>query len=442
MQSLIVAATYCAFLILGMRAPFVLALGYVWTDLFMPQQVSSLLASVPVSLIMAAATVLGYLLLDRRRPPRLCLGIILPLLFGLWITLTTTWAEVPFYAWAKWNWAVKTVVFSAFMPFFFRSRVQIEALLLTVLFAVGGNAIAFGLKTVFGGGGYGKSLGLLSSNVGLGEGSTLAMVCVALLPLITYVRDYSLILPSSKWMKPIYAGAMLAGVAASLGTFARTGLVCMGVYAGVTWLRSRRKVLYAVLFVAAAGLSFSLMGDRWTERMSTISNAGSEPSALGRLGVWMWTWNYVADHPLGGGFEVYRINNFEVPIKGEDDSLAIHGKAFHNIFFEVLGEHGYVGAAIYLAMILYFFANMIVLWRKTRKQENLIWLNSLSGAVMFATALYIIGGMFVGVAFQPLLYIMCATGISLRQYYERSPSDSLAAARRKARLRPGRDEAA
>src|SRR6266702_8001813 len=127
-HSLYITLIFASFLVGGVVAPFVFALGYLWVDTFNPQFVAySLLTSVPVSLIMAVGAICSYALLDWRSLPRLTLATLLTVMLAFWVTLTTTWAVSPIAAWEKWDWAFKTIVFSALLPLFFRSRVQIDA---------------------------------------------------------------------------------------------------------------------------------------------------------------------------------------------------------------------------------------------------------------------------------------------------------------------------
>ncbi|MEJ0046485.1 MAG: DUF5935 domain-containing protein [Rhodospirillales bacterium] len=56
----------------GLVAPFALGLGYVWVDTFTPQHVAySMLSEIPVSQVMGVATLVAYLAVDRKSPPRL-----------------------------------------------------------------------------------------------------------------------------------------------------------------------------------------------------------------------------------------------------------------------------------------------------------------------------------------------------------------------------------
>ena len=199
MRSLVLLGVYVAYLALGISAPFVCGLGYIWTDLFTPQNVAYIILNqIPVSLIMALCALGFYALADRRDPPRLTPSLVLLSVWIVWVSLTTTWADFPDAAWYKWNWAVKSIIFATIMPFLFRSRVQIEAAILTILLSISGSLISFGAKTIINGGGYGRQWTLgaaASSNTGLNESSTIALVSAALIPLVLFLKRHSLIVP-------------------------------------------------------------------------------------------------------------------------------------------------------------------------------------------------------------------------------------------------------
>src|SRR4051812_22976987 len=130
MRSLYLFAFYISFFVLGLNAPFVFSLGYVWVDTFDPQHVSySILNSMPISMIIAAASIFSYVISDKKYAPRVNFISILILLFAAWSTLSLSWAVVPSDAYYKWSIVWKTLAFSLFVPFVFRSRIQIESFL-------------------------------------------------------------------------------------------------------------------------------------------------------------------------------------------------------------------------------------------------------------------------------------------------------------------------
>jgi probable O-glycosylation ligase (exosortase A-associated) len=420
MRSLVLLSVFGAYLSLGLVAPFVFGLGYVWVDIFSPQRIGwSLINQIPVSLVMALGCIGTYAMADRRAPPRPAPQILLLLAFALWVTLTTTWAVVPEPAWVKWDWAIKVIVFGAFVPFLFRSRVQIEALLLTFALSIGATLMTFGVKTLLGGGGYGINLGLLSGNSGLAEGSTLAAASAATIPILLFLRRHGRILPEW-WGRLFLTGLVFAAVMTTVGTHARSGLVCLALLAALYLMASRQKLVYLAALAALVGTVLLVAPERYFDRMSTISEYGSESSALGRIAVWLWTLEFAKSHPLGGGFDAYRVNSFQVPIEDKPgEFLTINGKAFHNMFFEVLGEHGYVGLALFAGFIACMFLALWRTGRRARRHPELAWLADLARSLQIAALVYIVGAQFVAVAFQPLLYYFVALSVSLSEYLRR-----------------------
>lgn len=416
LRSLLLLFVYGAFLAGGTVAPFVLTLGYVWVDTFQPQYIAYvILNSLPVALIMGAAAVVAYLLLDRRAPPRLNLASVLQVLMALWITLTMQWAEAPDLGWQKWDWAFKTIMFSAFVPFAIRSRVQIEAFAQIYLFALAANFIPFGVKTLISGGGYGVNLGLVAGNSGLAEGGLLSTVCLMAVPLALFLGKHGQLMPQS-WLMPLaYSGIAALAIITALGTFERSALIGLLVLAVYMFMRSRHKIRLGGIFLILGIAAFYMTSDRWMTRISTIEDYHQESSALVRLLVWRWTLGYAITHPFGGGFASYVINHVDLPT-GETE----FGRAFHSIYFEVLGEQGWVGFGLFLTLGIGSVLGLRRLTRRTRDVPHLAWCAAMSDALQSGLMVFLSAGAFVGIAFQPMFWYFIAMSISLRQYVRRA----------------------
>lgn len=436
MRSLFLLIVFLSFVSMGIFAPFIAALGYVWVDIVSPQRLAySLIRGVSLSQYMAIATLVLYLFVDRKMPPRITKLFVLLCVWAIWITLTTTWARVPEDAWLKWDWAFKGIAFSAFLPFLFRTRVQIEAFVLVIIFAATCHFLPAATKTALGSGGY-RSLALLSdNNRGLAESSTLALFSVMLIPLMNYARIHSQIFSDPRIRNILFFGLTATVLIAVVGTFSRTGLLALMVYGGLIILMRDHKIrnISAILVVAAVALFVSSAD--WKNRMGTIANYQTDSSATGRIAVWLWTIDFALENPLGGGFEVHAINEVEVvtstgPVRNLFDPneriVQKKGKAFHSIYFEVLGEHGFVGLGLYLTL---FATTMLALWRMSRekvKDPSTQWVPELATALMLSMAIYLAGGAFIGIAFQPYSYYWIGLTIALQQYGLRAGSPARA----------------
>lgn len=413
MQALFIFGFWVSLLGLGFMAPFVVALAYIWVDLFRPQDVAPTLGQfIPFSLITGVLAIAAYLAFDRRDPPRLGLLTALLITWAGWITLTTTWALFPQDAWVKWDWAFKTVVFTTLLPFVLRSRVQMEAALLVILCCIASNVLPFALKSVLGGGGYGRAFGLVQVNGGWGgEGSTLSTYAFACLPLVTYLQRHSLLAPGRSWVRWIYLSAPAIAVIGAFGSFARAALIACFVWAVLAWWQSRRKLLTTLVMAAGTIGVVPLMGDAWLARVSTTLEPTKEESANTRLLIWTWTLDFANQHPAGGGFMTELASRIEQRNEAGEERVELR-RAFHSIYFEVLGEHGWIGFAIFSTIISVFFFHMWRIRRQVRNKPDLQWVGDLARALSHGMLIFMAGAAFVSIAFQPLQYYMLALAVS------------------------------
>ena len=417
LRTIWLVALYVAILGIGATTPFVLTLGYVWVDTFQPQSVAYfILNQIPVAFIMGAAAFGSYFLMDRRSPPPLFLPHAMMAMLAIWLTATLLWAEVPDRAWVKWDWAFKAMVFAAFVPLVIRSRVQIEAFAQTWVFSLAANFVPFGLKTLISGGGYGVNLGLQGGNSGLAEGGFLSTVCLMAVPLALYLGKHGQLIPRLPMMPLAYAGVAILAVATAIGTQERSALVGLAAVAFYMFLRSRRKILY-VLVAGAAGVVLLSLTAGNLDRAHTIREYQTEGSALTRILVWQWTLNYVASRPFGGSFDAYAVNSIVMPPDALNPGGYVqNGRAWHSSYFEMLGELGWPGLAMFLIAIGSSFFSLIKLSKKCRHSPELAWVADMSDAVQSGMLVFMTSGAFVSLAFQPHLWYFVGMGISLRAY--------------------------
>jgi len=415
----------------GLRRPFLFVLGYVYIDIVSPQRLSYYLLNwVPISQIFFGAALLGWMIADRKSGLRMAPRQWLLCFLLAWAAFTTFSADFPVEALEKWNWVWKGLVFAIFLPFTLRTRLRMEALLAFMILSASSIVIIGGIKTILSGGGYGVlNLGV-DNNSGLYEGSIISTLAIAIIPLILFLRRSGTIFPPD-WRVNIFACALIfACLLIPIGTEARTGLVCLAVLALLMLRDTKRRFLYVAGAVLAVMVAVPLLPSSFTQRMDTIEGYQGDESASTRLAVWTWTWNYVQDHPLGGGFEAYRQNkltfqtfdrkkdgNFEVVVAGK---LTDEGRAYHSAYFEMLGEQGWPGFLAWIALHLTGLVRMEILRRRFRRSEGGgAWVASLATALQHAHIIYLAGSLFVGIAFQSFVYMWMAVEIGLDSYAAR-----------------------
>jgi putative inorganic carbon (hco3(-)) transporter len=437
LRSLWLLFIYVSFLGLSTAAPFVATLGYVWVDTFTPQNVAYILLNqIPVAMIMGAVAIGSYLLLDRRSPPPLSVELALMIAMVIWLNLTMVWAEVPAAAWEKWDWACKTVGFACFIPMVIRSRVQIEAFAQTYVFSLAANFVPFGVKTLISGGGYGTNLGLMSGNSGLAEGGLLSTVCLMAIPLAIHLSKYSQLIPRIRPLPLAYWFIGALALVTAIGTYERSaliGIVVLGLY---MWIRSEHKLAFGVVTIIVACLIAYTTSSAWNARIATIGQ--SDPANV-RLLVWRWTLAFSTTHPFGGGFQTFLINHIEIPGTSTSPATIEFGRAFHSIYFEMLGEQGYPGLGMFLLISAITIFRLRRLAKKARADPELAWVAGLANALQSGLAVFLASGAFVGIAFQPMYWYFIAMSISLNAYMWRAENQAPEPhARWKGGARPGR----
>lgn len=406
MRGIFLLGVILLLLLWGFRTPFLFVLAYVWASIFTPQHVAySVIKSLPISLIFAVLAFGALLRLKKVGYIRWRAQSIITGLLAIWMTVTLLWAVAPESAFEKWDWAIKSIAFTVIIPHFIRDRQDFEAFIWTILVAGMAHCIPFGVKVVLSGGGYGMPLGLVAGNSGYGEGSTLAMFSVSLIPMAIYLYLHQTLLPQHRLVKWMLGSFIVLLLLTAIGTYARTAAVCLAVLAASFVYYGNRRLTSVVVVFVLAGFIYPFIDVGWLDRMSSI-NDDTESSAMGRVAVWKWVMDYVAIHPWGGSFDMYRINSYALELS-DGSVLQVARKAYHSVYFEVLGEGGFPGFVMFIAMIaltLVSFMNH----RKTLAATGEVWLGDAGRYLLIATLVFLVGGAFIGIAFQSYFYYLVA----------------------------------
>ena len=466
MRDLAFVGFLAALLVLGLKRPFLFVLAYVYIDTVSPQRLSYyLINSIPLSMIVAVLAMGSWLIVDRKEGFNLTVrqGLILALL--AYSGVTTLHADFPIDAAEKWDWAWKAMVFAVFLPFTLRTRLRIEAVLLFLTLSAAAIIIVGGIKTMLAGGGYGVLNLMVDNNSGLYEGSTISTVAIGLVPLILWLARFGTIFPpdyepartapgspssddnpagqrftsnpptpGGRWrrfiVKAFAAGLIFACLLIPIGTEARTGLVCIAVL-GLLLLRDmKRRMLYlgAAALLGLAAIPF--LPSSFTARMETIQTLEADQSAGTRLAVWAWTWDYAKSHPLGGGFGAYRSNRIQVRTVSAQtagdvqvitaQTEADEARAYHSSYFEMLGEQGFPGLALFLLLHGIGLARMEIIRRRYRgARGDKAAIAPLATALQHFHIIYLVGSLFLGIAYQPFIWLMLGVEIGFDSWLSR-----------------------
>ncbi|WP_226019090.1 putative O-glycosylation ligase, exosortase A system-associated [Novosphingobium sp. FKTRR1] len=433
MLNLFLTAFVVAFFAAGFRRPFLFVLAYAYIDIVAPQKVSwGFLQVIPISLIAFLLAVGSWAVAEDKNGIRLGSRQIVMILLLVYCGLTTRVADFPVEAADKWGWVWKALVFAIFLPLTLRTRLRIESLALIMVLSVGVIVVGGGIKTLFSGGGYGELRLLVNDNTGLYEGSIISTVAICVIPLALWLARFGTVFKPGLLVWLFALGLSFACVLMPIGTQARTGLICFGVMLVMMLRSTKRRMTYIGVVVAVGMIAVPLLPQSFTERMSTIKNHQSDQSASTRVAVWKWTIEFVKTRPFGGGFDAFRQNAVSydkvMSESAGDNNTAIStvrvvekARAYHSSYFEMLGEQGYPGLGLWLLLHVMGVVHMELIRRRFAKNPppDLVWVTPLADALQQAQIIYLFGGAFVGIAFQPFCYMLVGLQCGLQAYVGR-----------------------
>jgi len=117
------------------------------------------------------------------------------------------------------------------------------------------------------------------------------------------------------------------------------------------------------------------------------------------------------DRPLiGGGFRAPELMEVWRMQLATDNA-----RAAHNNIFQVLGEHGFLGLAIYLTIILLAFKNLAAIMLRARHVPELAWARKLAIACGISLTAYMVAGLTVSIPYYDLFIVVAVFVASLHR---------------------------
>lgn len=402
--------TYFGLLPTILLSPFAGVLIYKWLEYLTPRDAYFVtLLPDQLSLAVGALTFAMWLLREKKALPRAALLFGLLIAFFLWTNFTSLFALVPDAAAFKWERTAKVIGFSILMAQMMSTRPRIEAFIWVQVICIAFSAIPGALKTIYWGGGGLTVVGVTNSFID--DRVAYAVVLPMIVPLVLFLARCGTLLPAARWLVLCLRGIAVACLVALVGTFARTAIFTGGTALLLLVFKSKSKVWTMLAVGAAVVLLFQFAPERWFQRMDTTVEYQKDTSAVDRLDAWKWSWQMALEHPVtGGGFRVFVLNK----TPGGDGYLEAH-----NIVFEVLAEHGFVGLALFAWLIAETYRSCGAVRRRAAGNPDLAWAADLAGMLQISLLVFVAGGMFISIATSPFLYDLVPLAIGLRSIVER-----------------------
>jgi putative inorganic carbon (HCO3(-)) transporter len=343
----------------------------------------------------------------------------------LWMNVTLCFALNPEGAWIEWNQQMKIMLFIALCVIVLTTRQRLELMLWVIALSLGFYGLKGGLFTLLHGGTntvVGPDASFIADN------NSLAVALAMTLPLLRYLQLQT----DSKYARLGVSVTMALTALAIIGTYSRAGFISLSVVALVMWWKSRRRLLLGLAVPVCALMMIGFMPDQWMRRIQSIKSYDEDPSTLGRFNAWKFAINLANDRPLvGGGFRSFTPALFQSYAPDPDNYHAAH-----SIYFQMLGDHGYVGLTLFI--VFYGLTWLSGNWvrKHSRGRSDLVWAGDMTAMLQTSLVAYAVGGASLSLAYFDLpinlaaVIIVCKatvrTHISREQDVVADPSPELA----------------
>ena len=407
MRDLVLLLAALAGIVPAFAYPYAGLLAWIWYAIMVPQEGAyGFSRSLPLNFIIAATTALAWLISrNERKFPGFSATLVLVVVFLAWITFNSFFAPFPAWSWPYWDRTWKIYASGLLAMIITTNRVRFQALIWVAVLSLSYWGVRGGVFTLLTGGQF-HVYGPPNSQIG--DNNDLSLAIVSMLPLLYYLRLHT----TSSLMRSAIAAALGFNLLTVLGSYSRGDFVALSVLAVAAWLRTKNKLIYPLAAVIVLVPLINFMPQSFFTRMDTISNYQEDDSFQGRVMAWRVAYRVaVDDFPFGAGFYAPQLSPiFNHYFPGANDHAA------HSIYFQVLGEHGFIGLGIYLLMIASAFLNLRSVIRMTTKSPELAWANDLARMMQLSMIAFCVGGAAVSQAYYDLFTLNICLSAALREH--------------------------
>jgi probable O-glycosylation ligase (exosortase A-associated) len=405
MRDIALVGFFCWAILHVFKRPWVGALLWTWFSIMNPHRLTWGFASnLPFAATTAIVTLLSLVWNRSQVRLRGDPAVFALVLFLIWTCITTVFAYYPEQSSNDLSVTLKIQLMTLVCVAVLRERKHIEYFIWVMVFSIGFYGVKGGIFAI-GSGGSSRVWG--PSNSFIEGNNELGLAIVMTIPLMNYLRIVSV----RPWVRLSLLAAMLLSSAAALATQSRGAFLAITAMGLVLWWRSRQKFLGAIVIVAAAVSLLAFMPASWEARMQTIGSYQQDASALGRLTAWELAFKVANDRITGAGFVIEKADIYTR--YGVDANFVLTA---HSIYFQALGEQGWIGLLLFLSMGALTFLYCAQLRTQAQARAETLWLRDLAGMVQVSMVGYAVGGAFLSLTYLDLPYNIMVAILACRSW--------------------------
>lgn len=397
MRDVLITMTVLISLPICLFRPWVGVLMWSWLAYMNPHRLGWGFAhDLPFSQLVALVTIVGFVFGGAKKPFLWSRELLVIGMLWVWFAVTSAGAFYPEDAWAKFADMSKILLMAVLVVPLFQDREKIRILLLVMAGSLGFYGVKGGLFALATGGQYqvlGPPNSFFEANTEMG------LVLNMALPMLLYLAKEE---PRQWLRRTLYAAFGLTAVAVPF-TYSRGALIGFAVVLVILFVKARRRFLIIPLVAGAILALYLFAPAQWLDRMQTLENVREDGSANLRFMSWQVAMGIAQDNPLfGGGFHVFMYR------ATYDIYMPEYPRAFghdaHSIYFNLIGEHGWIGFGLFVTLVVLVMMRLYHLRRLARKHPQIAWAANYAHMLQASIATYLVTGATLSVAYFDLAY--------------------------------------
>jgi len=321
---------------------------------------------------------------------------VLLLIFVLWMSITTYFALYPDLAFDNYKKVFKVLLMTFVTLMVINNRERLNGLIWVICISLGFYGIKGGIFTISKGGVH-RVQG--PDGTFFGGNNEMALVLAMIIPLLAYLR----LQEKRRWLQLGLGAAMMLSAIAAIGSQSRGGLLGLASMGLFLWLKSRNKLMTALMIISSVLIIGSIMPQAWYDRMNTIQTYEQDESSLGRINAWWTAFNVAKSRVTGGGMDMFRPATFSQYAPEPD---RVHD--VHSIYFEQIGEQGFIGFGIFMTLGLMAWMRCNQIMRLYKRDPGRKWATDLAAMIQVSMVGYATAGAFLGLSYFDLYYHLIA----------------------------------
>jgi probable O-glycosylation ligase (exosortase A-associated) len=410
MRDLVFMAFFVAYLPLAFRYPHIGAMIWAWLSFCSPDQyLFGFMTLLPLSKIVAVVTLVALAVQRDGRKPYLD-GIMASMLLFLAVGLVSACLSLsPLPAnWELFGKVGKIIVLCFVVTIVITTRQRLQGMILAIALGLAFNGADEGLKVILSGGGH-HVIGVST----MGDNNSFAVAMLMCMPILLFLYN-STLNPLTRF--GLMAGEILCGIAV-IGSYSRGGFLGLITFAFGLIALNRNK-LRNLLAVSVSGLIlFEMAPETWFSRIDTIGQAQVDSSFIDRVTAWKVSLLIALSRPFfGGGYHAIQDTSVWRAFGHDLSSLSFipsgvpreEGMAAHSIYFEVLGDLGFTGLILFVAMLVLAIFACGTIARRARPYPDMAWMIDLANMLRLSLIVYMVAGAALSFAYFEGVYLLVA----------------------------------